>query len=185
MATPALAKILAILNERTMGPAQYADEFDIPTRTAYRHFKKLEELGYLEVIDAATTGRRGPHERIFRGTQIVLFDTAMWERLPELIRRGYSGVIWETYGRRVNQALKTGTFDADTNRHFSWKPLKLDEQGWKTLVTGLDNFLDWVMDVEVEAATRMWESGEEPMNATVGLAGFRSPKSAQDGPPVR
>jgi hypothetical protein len=109
----------------------------------------------------------------------------MWERLPQAIRRDYSGVIWETYGKRVNEAMQAGTFDADVDRHFSWKPIKVDRQGWEQMVTGLDAYLDRVMDIEVESAKRMAASGEEPISATVGLGGFRSPKSAQDGPPVR
>jgi hypothetical protein len=168
-----------------MSPARFASEFDLDAPHTCRHFNALHKLGYLEVVDEVSGGRVGAPERIFRGTQVALFDTAMWERLPETIRRDYSGVIWETYGRRVNQALEAGTLDQDLDRHFSWTPLKLDRIGWKQFVTGLDAYLDWAMDLAVEAAERMAETGEEPINATMGLSGFRSPKSTQDGRPVR
>jgi DNA-binding transcriptional ArsR family regulator len=184
MSVPARVRILAVLNERSMGASQYAEEFNLEVTAICRHFAKLEKLGYLEEVDVLS-GRRGRPERIFRATQVVLFDTKMWERLPEAIRCDYSGVIWETYGKRVNEAMEAGTFDADVKRHFSWKPIKVDQQGWEEFVTGLDAYLDRVMEIEVESAERMAESGEEPISATVGLGGFRSPKSAQDGPPVR
>jgi DNA-binding transcriptional ArsR family regulator len=185
MSVPARVAILAELNERSMSPSRYAEEFDLDQTKICRHFSRLEQLGYLEVVDEVSGGRRGAPERIFRATQVALFDTAMWERLPEPIRRDYSGVIWETYGRRVNQAFEAGTLDADVDRHLSWKPLRLDRLGWTQFVTGLDDHLDRVMDIEVESAERMAETGEEPITATVGLAGFRSPKTASDGPPVR
>jgi hypothetical protein len=185
LSVPARVRIIAELKERPMSPTRYAEEWNLDVPKTCRHFNRLEKLGYLEVVDEVSGGRRGAPERIFRATQIVVFDTAMWELLPEPIRRDYSGVIWETYGKRVNQALEAGTLDADVDRHFSWKPLKLDRRAWTQFIKGLDDFLDWVMDLEVESDKRMQVTGEEPINSTVGLAGFRSPKTAQDGPPVR
>jgi DNA-binding transcriptional ArsR family regulator len=181
LAVPARVRIIAILNERAMSPTQYAAESDLDRTAVARHFSKLEKLGYLEVAKTISTGKRGRPEKIYRAIQAAIFDDAMWERLPEQIRQDYSGVIWETYGQRVTEAMKEGTFDLDLDRHFSWSPLKLNKRGWTQLQTGLNEFLDWAMELEVEAV----ESGEALINMTIGLAGFRSPSTAQDGPPVR
>lgn len=181
LGVPARIRIIAILNERVMSPTQYADEFDLDRRTVARHFSALEKLGYLEVMKTISGGRRGGPEKIYRATQAAIFDDAMWERLPDPIRQDYSGVIWETYGQRVTEAMTKGTFDQDLDRHFSWAPLKMSPSTWTKLQTGLNEFLDWAMELEVEAV----DSGEDLINTTIGLAGFRSPSTAQDGPPVR
>jgi hypothetical protein len=52
-------------------------------------------------------------------------------------------------------------------------------QAWTELVTRLDQVLDWVIELDVEAAVRMARSGKQPIPATVGLGGFRSPKASE------
>lgn len=184
MAVPARVRILVALNERCMSATEYAEEFGEDLTKVARHFRVLHECGYLEVVEMRG-GRRGPPQRIFRATQRAIFDTPTWERLPLALRLGYSGTIWETYGRRVTEAIEEGTLDADPKRHFSWSPLLLDQLAWTHLVAGLDAILDWALDLQAEAAERMAETEEEPMPATIGMAGFLSPKTAQNGPPVR
>jgi hypothetical protein len=145
----------------------------------------LANGGYLELVGStlppAGGGRRQP---LYRATQRLLYRTEEWQHLPLEEREGHTFVVFVTYLARLSQAINAGTMDADLNRHFTWKGLKLDEQGFTELVTRLDEFLDWIVEVEVEAAGRMRESSEEPIPATVGLAGFRSPRASELAVPV-
>jgi hypothetical protein len=83
------------------------------------------------------------------------------------------------YLRRIFEALDAETFDAEVDRHFSWDAVSLDRRAWKQITDRLDEVLDWLPELEAEAALRMKESSENPIPATVGLAAFRSPTESE------
>jgi hypothetical protein len=56
-----------------------------------------------------------------------------------------------------------------------WDAASLDRLAWTHLTTTADEILDWLPELQVEAAERMETTGEKPIPTTVGLAVFRSP----------
>lgn len=182
---PERALIMAESHERPISPGLLANEWGLDVRRISRHFKALANGGYLELVGETMPppggGRRQP---LYRATQRLLYRTEEWQHLSLKEREGHTFVVFVTYLSRLSQAINTGTMDADLNRHFTWKGLKLDEQAFDELVTRLDEFLDWVVELEVEAAARMRETDEDPIPATVGLAGFRSPRASELAVPV-
>lgn len=178
LAHPARIKILVELNKRVMSPNEFSREFGGSlTKLAY-HFRKLEELGCLEVVKEVP--RRGAIEHYYEGTRRALFDDSDWQGLPEAVKNSVTGTTFQTYLERVAQAMTAGTMDAREDRHFSWTALILDQQAWDELIEGLDSLFAKALDLQVEAGLRMAESGEESITATVGLAGFESPRSDGD-----
>lgn len=178
LAHPTRIRILVELNQRMMSPNEFAQEFDGSLSKVSYHFRKLEEHGCLELVKEVP--RRGAVEHYYRGTRRALFDDANWHSLPEAIKNSVTGTVFQTYLERVVQAMRAGTLDAREDRHFSWTALVLDGQAWDELIEGLDALFARALDLQVEAGLRMAESGEEPITATVGLAGFESPRS-EDG----
>jgi DNA-binding transcriptional ArsR family regulator len=180
LANPWRNRILSELALRPMSPSEFAEQTGGDLANISRYFRQLRKWGYLEVAEERRGGgRRGAVEHVYRVIQRVHFDTASWEKLPLYLREECSGAIVDSYLLRVTEAIKAGTFDAETNRHLSWKAVSLDRQAWKELTDRLDGVLDWVFELETEAAQRMAETGEEPIPATVGLAAFRSPKPSE------
>jgi hypothetical protein len=131
------------------------------------------------VEEKSGEARRGGVEHFYRATERAMFGTEAWQALPRSVRNHFSGVIFETYMERVIQAMEAGTLDASDERHFSWIPLRLDRQAWTEMISWLDGIFEGVTELQVQASLRMAKSGEEPIPATIGLAGFESPKGSE------
>jgi DNA-binding transcriptional ArsR family regulator len=177
LANPWRNRILLELHLRPMSPKQFAEEFSGPDLSAIaRYFRQLREWGFVEVAEELRGGtRRGAVEKVHRAIQRVQFDTPTWENLPLYLREECSGTILEGLIIRITQAVEAESFDAEKDRHLSWKSLPLDRQAWTEYVTCLDEVLDWVSDLEAEAAARIATTAEAPIPATITLLAFRSP----------
>lgn len=81
------------------------------------------------------------------------------------------------YMERVTEAIDADTFDAEDDRHFSWKPVLLDRPAWSELAQALDELLGWLPELERESLART-NDPEELIPAVVGLASFRMPKTS-------
>ncbi len=177
LANPWRNQILTELHVRPMSPNQFAKERGGPElATIARYFRQLKEWGYLEVAEELRGGRRrGGVEKVYRAMPRAHFDIAMWERLPRHLRAVGSGKTLDHLIRRIDQAVTLDTFDADLDRHLSWKAIWLDRQAWIEYVIRLDELLTWTNDLEIQAAQRLAEMREKPTPTTVALMAFRAP----------
>ncbi len=180
LSNPWRSRILMELSARSMSPSQFAEEVGGELTTIARAFRQLAGWEYIEVVDERRGGkRRGGVEHVYRTVERAFIDTATWEKLPRVLRDDFSQNILASFFNRIREALETGTFDAETDRHLSWDTISLDRTAWKALGDRLDEVLDWLPQLAAESATRSKESGEDLMPATVGLAAFRSPTEAE------
>jgi hypothetical protein len=185
---PELAKALSnrwrcqIVSEvgiRPLSPSQFVEEFGGSMTHIARCFRELAEWGFLEVFEERNGGRHGGGvERIYRSTRRPYFDTPTWESLPEFVRAGISQFILTTYFARVTEAIETGAFDAETDRHLSWSHVIIDREAWREIGVALDEVLAWLPSLETESLERTRDV-EELIPTTVGLACFRSPGESQ------
>jgi DNA-binding transcriptional ArsR family regulator len=179
LSNPWRSKILGELYLRPMSPSQFVEEVGGEISTISRHFRQLADWNYIEVVDERSGGRRrGGVEHIYRSTQNDLLDSPTWATLPLRVREEWSQNAIAFYFRQITEAVEAGTFDAEVDRHFSWAALSLDRQAWKEVTDRLDEVLAWLPELEAEAASRLNESGKEPIPATVGFTAFRSPTDA-------
>jgi hypothetical protein len=117
-------------------------------------------------------------ERIYRSSQRPHFDAPTWGAFPLVVRCEISRFFLANYFGRIADAIKAGTFDADTDRHLSWKPIVIDRQAWTAISESLDEILGWLPDLETQSLERT-DDLESLIPTTVGLASFRSPGKAQ------
>jgi DNA-binding transcriptional regulator GbsR (MarR family) len=171
-------RILMEVSVRPLSPSQFVEEFGGSMTHISRCFRDLASWGYLEVFEERNGGRRGGGvERIYRSTRRPYFDGPTWENLPLMIREEMSEWFLRTYFDRVSEAINAGTFDADLDRHLSWKPIVVDRQAWKEVGADLDEVLGWLPQLEGESLDR--ESDFDSLiPTTVGLASFRSPQKS-------
>lgn len=181
LANPTRNRILSELHLRPMSPSQYEEEIGGDLANISRYFRQLEKWGFLEIAEERRGGRRrGAVEHVYRATQRFHFDNPAWEGLPDHLRNECSNSVLESYLVRVTEAIEARTFDAEIDRHLSWKAVAFDRQGWTEFNAHLnETMLEWLPQLEAESAARMAESGEEPIPTTVGLAAFRSPKPSE------
>jgi hypothetical protein len=160
-----------------MSPSQFVERVGGDLSYISRCFRQLAEWGYLELLEERPGRRRGAAvEHIYRAIKRAHFDTATWEGLPRFQRDVVSDSILGSYFARVTEAVEAGTFDAEIDRHLSWDGIAVDRIAWTQLVTQLDQVLDWLPKLELQALLRMSQGEEEPIPTTVGLAAFRSPR---------
>ena len=94
--------------------------------------------------------------------------------LPLIVRQEMSRSFLDAYMDRVMEAIDADTFDAEEDRHFSWKPILLDRPAWSELSQGLDEVLAWLPELETGSLERT-DDREELIPVIVGLAAFRMP----------
>lgn len=169
------SRILFELSSRPLSPSQFVEEYGGSMTHISRCFRELAEWGLVEIVEERKGGRRGGGvERIYRGLRRPFFDTASWQSLPLIVRQEMSRSFLNAYMERVTEAIDAGTFDAEDDRHFSWKPILLDRPAWTELSQTLDGVLEWLPELEGESLQRT-ESPDDLIPAIVGLASFRMP----------
>lgn len=184
MADELRIKILMELNLREMSPKSFYDEFGGGSiARVSRAFDLLTEFGWLRQTHTETGGRRrGAVEHFYTANHPAVFYDDTWAPLPMSMKEMVSGGILEEFVGRVKAAMEAQTIDAREDRHFSWIPLRLDQQGWDSAIAKVDALFYWFFEQQEAANLRMAESGEEPIPMTVALAAFESPKDAEKQP---
>lgn len=79
---------------------------------------------------------------------------------------------------RADGAIYQGTFDKRTDRHLSWVPLELDEQGWEELRDLQAETLERAQGIKAAAIARKHGRTEDDVPtfiATFGALAFESP----------
>jgi len=170
-------RILMELTSRPLSPSQFVQEIGGSKSHIARCFRELSDWGYVEVFEEKKGGRRrGGIELIYRNTRRPYFDTPTWITLPRLVREEMSQAFLNSYVQRITEAMDEETFDAETDRHFSWKPLALDRLAWTEVGEKLDEVLRWLPELEAESIERTKGDLNQLIPTVVGLFSFRSPQ---------
>jgi DNA-binding transcriptional ArsR family regulator len=173
---PWRSRILGAAAQKDLSPSAFIREYGGEISNISRHFRQLAKWGYLEEVERKSGGsRRGGVEHVYRTTRRSHLDTPSSEGLSGLLRESISETILTDYLKQVREAIEAGTFDADVERHLSWMALDLDDQAFTELAQRLDEVLEWLPQLQAQAAERLTASGEKPIRTTAGLASFRSP----------
>jgi len=177
-ADPIRLTIVTELNMREMSPPQFFREFGGGSVDMVRwHFKKLTEHGWLrKTKTAASDGTPGRPQNFYRATERAVIDTETWEALPVSVRGAFSARTLEQLGIQIGEALQVGTLDSRADRHLSWTPIVLDEQGWRERSQALADCFHAFEREQDRAKLRLQANGEIPLLMTVALAGFESPR---------
>lgn len=170
-AHPIRVKVWHRLNQSPTSPNRIALEFGEPLGNIAYHVRELEQYGCIELVD--TKQRRGATEHYYRAISRTLIDTEKWAGLTLEERRPTSRYGLQCILADAISADKAGTFDSRTDRHLTYFPLDLDEEGWTKVAAACDDFLDLVMKVQEESANRIAEAPDEPtLSAVTSLLFF-------------
>ncbi|HJZ35556.1 MAG TPA: hypothetical protein VJ204_04710, partial [Solirubrobacterales bacterium] len=119
--------------------------------------------------------RRGSVEHVYRAVGRAYFSDADWAALEPEERIKISKAILQGLIARADEAMMARTFETREDRHLSWIAMKLDEQGWKEMVTTLTAAFGEVEQIRSDAEKRLGDSGEDPITSTCAILGFPSP----------
>jgi DNA-binding transcriptional ArsR family regulator len=170
LAHPLRVEILTILNERMASPNELSKELEEGLSQVSYHVKVLKDFECIEMVK--TEPRRGAVEHYYRATARAFLSDAEWQKLPDSIKPGMSAAFVKMLIDDVIGALNGGSFDAREDRHVSWTPGVVDEQGWDESMELLEETLHRVIDIHAASAKRLAKSGEEGIPATAIMMGF-------------
>lgn len=176
-------EILAILNERMASPNELAKELNEGLSQVSYHVKVLKDYECIELVK--TEPRRGAVEHYYRASSRAFLTDRDWRQLPDTVRSGMSADLFQAVVDDAISAMESGTFDERTDRHLSWTPLILDQQGWNDVRDALDSTLKRVLNAHAESAKRLSKSGEVGMPASVSMLGYEVPESTAKKLPKR
>jgi hypothetical protein len=78
--------------------------------------------------------------------------------------------------------MTSATFDAREDRYFTWSLVSLDEQGWESVIAGIESLAEFISQEQERAKIRMAKSGEKPVRMTVSLAAIEALKDSIKAP---
>jgi DNA-binding transcriptional ArsR family regulator len=184
---PLRMRILTRLNEGVASPNEMAKEFEESLPLVSYHVRILRELECIELV--RTTPRRGAIEHHYRALTRPFLDDEDWSALPPSARKAVSNTVLSKALSDVRSAVATGTFDERPDRHLSYAPLLLDEEGWAELTRRLDDVLEWAIEEQAAAAGRLQdeEAGGDEVRARLTLLAYPAPTLGAEGasPPKR
>lgn len=167
------AEILAILNERVASPNELAKELNEGLSQVSYHVKVLKDYKVITLVK--TIPRRGAVEHYYRATSRAFLTDRDWHQLPETVRAGMSADLFQMVIDDVVSSMESDTFDAREDRHLSWTPMIVDEQGWKEINGILNDSLKKVIKAQEACVKRLTKSGEEGFNASFAMLGYEVP----------
>lgn len=170
LAHPLRVEILAILNERMASPNELSKELEEGLSQVSYHVKVLKDFECIEMVK--TEPRRGAVEHYYRATARAFLTDSDWKSLPDSVKPGVSASAMRLILANVFGALQGGTFDARDDRHLSWTPGVVDEEGWEEIVDLVAETLDTTMKIYADSAKRLAKSGDAGIPASVVLMSF-------------
>jgi DNA-binding transcriptional ArsR family regulator len=176
LAHPARLDALRIFNERAQAsPNEVAQAMGVDVNYLAHHIRVLRDCGCIELVDTAQ--RRGATEHFYAATEAANVTREISKLLPKSMREGITAEMIYAIIGRITAAIDADTFDSRDERHVSWMPLTLDEQGWQALVDLKARALDEELEIESEARERLAGSGQPGIKATAVSMLFESPST--------
>lgn len=175
MGHPVRVQALVILNERVASPNEISKELGESVGHVSYHIKVLKECECIELVDTAP--RRGAMEHYYRATDRAFLNSDEWATLPATLRPGISASGIDNILKDVSAAVEGKTFDKRTNRHLSWTPILIDEQGWDELQVALDEMLEKVFEIQSTSAARLVAEDAVGIPVSVAMLGFEAASS--------
>jgi DNA-binding transcriptional ArsR family regulator len=177
LAHPLRVEILTILNERMASPNELSKELEEGLSQVSYHVKVLKDFECIEMVK--TEPRRGAVEHYYRATERAFLTDRDWQNLPDSVKPGVSASVVELFMGEVAAALQHGTFDVREDRHLSWTPGVVDEQGWNESVDLVNETLERVIEIHAKSVKRLAKSGDEGIPAIAVFMNFEgvSPES--------
>ena len=167
---PIRVDALQILNEREASAVEIARQIGEDQKKVGNHVKALADYGCIELV--RTEKKRGAEEHFYRASLRPCIEDEEWAQLSPQARHEISALVFQAVVAEALAAFRAGRFDSRLDRHMSWQPMKLDEEGWQELMQELKESLKRIEDIAARADARLCEKGEAGFPAIAAALGF-------------
>lgn len=186
---PIRVDALQILHEREASTSEIARQIGEDLKKVGNHVKALADYGCIEWV--RTEKKRGAEEHFYRASLRPCIGDEEWAQLSPEARHEISALVFQAIVAEALAAFRAGKFDSRLDRHLSWVPMKLDEEGWRELMAELEESLERIQEIKHRADERLCSSGEKGFPAIAAAMGFERgmasrirPSAAFTIPPV-
>jgi len=178
LAHPLRIQILELLTDHVASPNVLASQLDTGLSDVAYHTRALDRYGALELVDTAQ--RRGATEHFYKATPGAFMGGPPWRNVPRSMRGGVSAATLQTFLDKAIAALEAGTLDGRDDTVFRWMPLSLDEEGWKEVVSILEEATKLMLAAHLRSQDRLSENGsKDTVSTVVGMAAFETAGSLE------
>lgn len=183
MSHPLRYQLLTHLNDREWSPTELADYLAEGLSQVSYHVKVLLEYGLIELT--RTEPVRGSTQHFYRATERTMISLKMAKDIPRNGRRELIGSILDEVGEDVAESYGTGLYDSREDYIVARIPMILDATGCEDGHGLGAEYLDGMLKIAGESATRLAESDDpEPLGVTAVLLVFPSAMAEREkGPP--
>lgn len=171
-------------NEREISVPQFHHEFAGANRAVVaRRFQGLESGGWLGRGRTESGGkRRAGVEQFYRATKPAIRNLDLSTDPLVGLAGAESWQAFECLCELSRDAVAEGTFDRRPDRFLSWSLIRLDRQGWDSVVAGIESLSQLIAEEQRLARRRMAKSGEKSIPLTVGLGAYEAPSEVGKAP---
>jgi DNA-binding transcriptional ArsR family regulator len=174
---PLRRRILAALDGRVASPSELAEEFGEQIGNLSYHFKTLERLDLIELVE--TTPRRGAIEHRYRAACVTYVPSEVMAAMPEPVRQLVIHTWFRKRQEEILAAIEAGGFDGEEKQALRAR-LTLDEKAMKKLGAKLEEMHKYALGLQQESEARL-AKGAEAQKATVVLMLFGAEDAEGDG----
>lgn len=173
VAHPVRLEVLRVLTYRVASPNELSKELCQSLGTISYHVKILRQFRCIESVQDRPV--RGATEHFYRAVLPPHFEDEEWAKLSPRAREEISSMILQAILGEVLRAFHHHTFDAREDRHLSWVPMELDEQGWRELIAKQLELLMEELRIRAESTERLRASGKSGKRVVAVTIGFETP----------
>jgi predicted transcriptional regulator len=179
---PLRFELLVHLNDREWSPRELSDYLAEGLSQVSYHVQVLLEYGLIELT--RTEPVRGATEHFYRATTRTIITKDMAREIPRNSRRGLIGVALEEVIEDVTESMALGLYDSRDDYVVARIPMMLDEQGCEDGHALGAEYIEGMLKIAGESATRLAESDDpQPMGVSAVLLVFRSAQAEREKGP--
>lgn len=173
MSHPTRLRAMRILSERVATPREIASALDEPINNVAYHIRVLKRLECIELVQTKQAHGGRVAEHFYKATQRPYWDSDAWAQLDERQKLGVTGAIMHQISEDIAEAMSHGTFNDFDDNHISRSPMIVDQEGWKEVVSLLDQAIEDLMDIQTRVNAR--NAPEDLLHTHVEIIQFLSP----------
>jgi hypothetical protein len=172
---PTRVAILMEMNSprRKLSPVVFARDRGLELNRVSYHFRELEKVGCIELVDRVP--RRGATEHVYEPRTTALAWQAEWERLGPVVQQTLLATVAGAGVQMLGRAIDGGTFEAHPESHLSWHTMRMDLEAFTKAGAIMDRALSELMKLEAEAVERADGDDDELFLGSFWMQLFESP----------
>jgi DNA-binding transcriptional ArsR family regulator len=162
---------LALLHEGEFSAGEIAEAIGEDVKNVTVHIHDLYDSGNIEF---AGTKMIGNYARpVYRALVLPKVDQEVYRKMSIKDRHDLNGAVTQGITTEMISSYGNGKMDEDEDLYLVWDAMTLDARGEQEMHDYMEDRYAGAKEIQVEAAHRLAESGEEGVTKCIGLLAFR------------